>query len=220
MKCTSLALLVLLTGCVKTHYVFEMPNGELVAADERKAPPILARAEYVRYDVYRTRTCGGAKRAFKREYRDHGPVWASGPDADEPRAESVERNAALSINGDKPRSAASMRDEEAPRDCEAAAGRLLVAIQSRIQKAHWSREILVEAAEHAETLYPGLSDSTKGKLHAAIGLYACYASDQDLASREFRAAKQVGFHNHREVLPTCWTGGSISRFEAEAGGEP
>ena len=218
----ALLTLLLVSGCSKSHYVFEMQDGELVATDSKKAQPILAQGGYIRYDTYKTVTRGGAKRAFKRKYHStpHDSFNLIRPLLNlANHTETHKDNESQSSIKTALPTAEPASQERA--DAEAAAKALLATIQKNITIASWSKESFSSLAKQADSLYPDLPANLRGKLHAAVGLYAMYASDSELATREFCSAKDAGFQDYRAILPGCWTGGSIVMFnEAQGGNEP
>lgn len=211
---TSLILLVFavgLAGCAKTHYVFELKSGYLVAVDAKKAQPLLAQLDYVRFGTYRCVTCGGAKRAYRREH----PGAAFDIARSAPAKVSARATVPASVESRRkvvPLPAAVDADCSS-RDAEAAASRCIASVEDHIAKAYWGVDDLSAMSTRAQSLYPDLPAEWVGKLHAAIGLQAHYASDTERAKKEFAAAKAAGFKNPRSIMPKSWTGGALAAFE-------
>lgn len=93
------------------------------------------------------------------------------------------------------------------------AQQLLSAIEEELAAARWSRSRLPDLAKAVSTIdHSAVSQPTAARLHLALGLYAFFTDDLDLARQQWLLAKGNGLDNPRVVAGELWTPGAAEAF--------
>jgi len=90
---------------------------------------------------------------------------------------------------------------------------LLSAIEGELAAARWSRSRLPDLARAVSAIdHSAVSQPTAARLHLALGLYAFFTDDLDLARQQWLLAKGSGLDNPRAVASELWTPGAAEAF--------
>lgn len=208
--------LFFLVGCSKPRHCIQTPDGLVVSANLKKVQRILDSGRYSRHEVFRTRTDGGAKRAFLRRYGNQGSFinWTVGGGLDQSRLSTKDTRRAAEHLEDRRRAnngAETVRAErQRPPDRDAEA--LVAAIQESLEKARWRRDELDRFLERAARLDERSAAALKARLHLVLGLFAWYVDAEEIARAEFAKAKRFGVTDYKSAVPRLWTPSSIAAF--------